>query len=90
MFHTAELTKKGEVWYTWGHNYFGQLGHGDTRSRKTPTKVSSLNSLVITQRSCGYDHTAALMGKGETLTWYAQVMMILDLSHCQQIYNISN
>ena len=67
--HTVALTKKGEV-FTWGLNNNGQLGHGDRKPRTVPTKVAGLDWLVITQISCGYQHTAALTGKGELLTWY--------------------
>ena len=43
--HTAGLTKKGEV-FTWGCNYYGQLGHGDYDERTIPTKVASLDGFV--------------------------------------------
>ena len=67
-FHTAGLTKNGEV-FTWGLNENGQLGHGDNYSRRVPTKVAGLDGLFITQISCGNYHTAALTVKGELLTW---------------------
>ena len=69
--YTAALTKKGEV-FTWGLNDSDQLGHGDKKNRKIPTKVAGLVGLVITQISCGTYHTAALTGKGELLTWCVQ------------------
>ena len=71
LFHIAGLTKKGEV-FTWGMNYHGQLGHGDSEGRTVPTKVESLDGLVITKISCGSDHTAALTDNGEILTWYVR------------------
>jgi alpha-tubulin suppressor-like RCC1 family protein len=70
-YHTVGLTKKGEV-FTWGHNYSGQLGHVDRNERKIPTKVASLDGLVITQISCGDSHIAVLTDKGEIFTWYVQ------------------
>lgn len=66
--HTAALTKKGEV-FTWGGNYCGELGHGDMASRDTSTKIASLDGVVITQISCGYNHMAALTQYGEVFTW---------------------
>jgi alpha-tubulin suppressor-like RCC1 family protein len=69
VYHTVGLTKKGKV-FSWGSNDCGQLGHGDTEDRRVPTKVESLDELVITKISCGYKHTAALTDKGEILTWY--------------------
>ena len=72
-YHTAALTKKGEV-FTWGLNSYGQLGYGDmTTLRKIPMKVKSLNGLIIIQISCGAWHTAALTNKGEMFTWYVFV-----------------
>jgi alpha-tubulin suppressor-like RCC1 family protein len=69
--HTVGLTKNGEV-FTWGSNYFGQLGHGDWESRLVPAKVESLDGLAITKISCGKNYTAALTDKGEIFTWYVR------------------
>jgi alpha-tubulin suppressor-like RCC1 family protein len=69
--HTTGLTKKGEV-FTWGNNCFGQLGHGNKEDREIPTKIASLDGIVIIKISCGADHTAALTDKGEIFTWYAR------------------
>jgi alpha-tubulin suppressor-like RCC1 family protein len=67
--HTVGLTKKGEV-FSWGANYSGQLGHGDEKDRTIPTKVESLDGIVIIKISCGSTFTVALTDKGEILTWY--------------------
>ena len=72
QYHTVGLTKKGEV-FTWGSNDIGQLGHGGRKSRIVPTKVAGLDGLVITQISCGANHTAALTDKGEVFTWCVQL-----------------
>ena len=69
FWHTVELTKNGEV-FTWGSNSWGELGHGDKKDRRVPTKVESLDGLVITKISCGPQHTAVLTDNGEILTWY--------------------
>ncbi|MHA1540016.1 MAG: RCC1 domain-containing protein [Alphaproteobacteria bacterium] len=31
--------------WSWGHNSFGQLGHGDTVSRHSPTKVTNISNV---------------------------------------------
>ena len=68
-YHTAALTKRGEV-FTWGYHYDGQLGHGDDKGCKhIPTKVASLDGVIIVKIACGVRHMAALTDKGELLTW---------------------
>ena len=55
-----------------GNNHFGQLGRGTTNLGPTttiPTRVISLDELIVTQISCGKWHTAALTDKGEIFTW---------------------
>ena len=68
-YHTAALTKEGKV-FTWGYNYFGQLGHGDNEERHIPTKVKSLDGLFIVKIACGPWHIVVLTDKGDTYTWY--------------------
>jgi alpha-tubulin suppressor-like RCC1 family protein len=70
-YHTVGLTKNGQV-FSWGHNDYGQLGHDDREDRSVPTKVESLDGLVITKVSCGQWHTAALTDNGDILTWYVR------------------
>jgi alpha-tubulin suppressor-like RCC1 family protein len=70
-YHTAALTRKGDV-FTWGNNGWGRLGHSDEESRRIPTKVAGLDGLFITKISCGRSYTAAITEKGEIFTWYAQ------------------
>ena len=40
------LLENGEV-YSWGHNYCGQLGHGDTEDRNTPTLISFFKGMKV-------------------------------------------
>lgn len=49
----------------WGRNYFGQLGLGNTEDQATPTRLTTIPSRKgkIISISCGYEHTAALLGK---------------------------
>jgi alpha-tubulin suppressor-like RCC1 family protein len=50
--------------FSWGKNNFGQLGHGDTKNRNTPTKVDFFDGKKILQISCGEYHCLALEGNG--------------------------
>lgn len=38
------LMENGDV-YSWGYNGYGQLGHGDTTNRNTPTRISTLSNI---------------------------------------------
>ena len=67
--HTVALTKEGKV-FTWGDNDDGQLGHGDYEHRHIPTKVESLDGLVIVKIACGVYHTIAITDDGDAYTWY--------------------
>lgn len=42
--HTAAIAGDGSVW-TWGWGHYGQLGHGDTVSKYTPSQVQFFSSL---------------------------------------------
>ena len=43
--HTVAVAGDDDEVYTWGRCVNGQLGHGDTAQRETPTKVDALNLL---------------------------------------------
>jgi len=60
------LKNDGTVW-GWGWNHYGQLGCGDTISRKFPVQVSNLNG-VIAIAGGGY-HSFALKSDGTVWTW---------------------
>ena len=46
--------------YSWGYNYYGQLGHGDRRKRSIPTIINGLTK--IKKIYCGAGHTMAING----------------------------
>src|SRR5690606_13516829 len=50
---------KGIV-YSWGRNVDGQLGHGDTDNRCTPTLINGLYN--IKKIFCGQSHSMAING----------------------------
>jgi len=45
--------------YSWGCGYDGQLGHGDTTSRKNPTLIKNLEGYKICAIAAGDTHTIA-------------------------------
>lgn len=48
--------------WSWGNNAHGQLGLKDTTNRFSPTPISSLDHLLISQISCGAEHSAIVAG----------------------------
>ncbi|GAB5372920.1 hypothetical protein AAMO2058_001705600 [Amorphochlora amoebiformis] len=65
--HNAFLTEDGNV-YTWGCNFYGQLGHGDNTNRSMPTYTAGLTNAEITEICCGLDYTVAL-SQNAIFTW---------------------
>lgn len=64
--HSAAITESGKL-YTWGYNYYGQLGNGSTDERHIPTCIISGKKVVDV--SLGWAHSAALIESGELYTW---------------------
>lgn len=58
----AILDESGYI-YTWGSNKHGQLGLGDFKNRKAPTKVSQLRKKKVKQIACGSGGFVAALGK---------------------------
>lgn len=59
QYHSVALTTDGRI-FTWGWGVYGQLGHGNTDERTTPTLVKSLLGIVVCHISAGYAHTLVL------------------------------
>lgn len=47
------LQSTGKI-FSWGDNQFGQLGHGDLRSRKLPTQLQSLKRKQVSEVQLGH------------------------------------
>jgi alpha-tubulin suppressor-like RCC1 family protein len=60
------LDANGHVW-TWGSNYYGQIGDGTEQPRLTPLLVPSLSCVVAI--SMGAFSTAAVTADGRLWTW---------------------
>jgi alpha-tubulin suppressor-like RCC1 family protein len=67
--HTAAVLDDGTL-YTWGANFWGQLGDGTTTDRPVPTLVPNFPppSTTITSISLGF-HNVALLSDGSLYTW---------------------
>ncbi|KAJ1477552.1 regulator of chromosome condensation 1/beta-lactamase-inhibitor protein II [Baffinella frigidus] len=61
--HVCVLTASGDAVVA-GANDYGQLGTGDLVARQAPLHVRALSGLVVTQVSCGDQHTLLLAAPG--------------------------
>lgn len=61
--HVVALGAGGEA-FSWGRNADGQLGHGDQRTRATPTAIAALNDKKIVAAATGKFHTVFVAADG--------------------------
>ena len=68
--HVLALTVDGRV-FSWGKNFYGQLGLGDHRDKSLPQHVSHLEeeSNKIVQVEAGMHHSLALTESGQVFAW---------------------
>ena len=67
--HSILLTESGDV-YTTGFNGYGQLGHGDTTSRNSFTKITALSNIIDVGCAGGrYGFSWALSATGRFYIW---------------------
>ncbi|WP_175428390.1 FIVAR domain-containing protein [Bacillus solimangrovi] len=69
--HTIALASDGTL-YTWGCNFDGQLGDGDSgegTNQASPIAIQIPKGAKIKQVSAGSDHTIALASDGTLYTW---------------------
>jgi uncharacterized repeat protein (TIGR01451 family) len=64
--HTIALKTDGTVW-TWGSNFYGQLGDGTRTQRAIPAQVAGLSN--VTAVSAGVSLSMALKSDGTVWTW---------------------
>jgi alpha-tubulin suppressor-like RCC1 family protein len=65
-YHTACIMSNGDV-YTFGNNWYGQLGDGTNNCRIIPTKVNlPLSAIGV---SCGGFYTTCVMSNGDVYTF---------------------
>jgi alpha-tubulin suppressor-like RCC1 family protein len=71
-YHSAAIDSTGKL-YTWGWNYYGQLGNstnvGTNTANFTPTQVTLPNGDTATSVSAGVWHTSVYCKSGNTYTF---------------------
>ena len=69
-FHSIVCTDDGRV-YSFGDGSHGQLGHGSTEDKLTPTLIQQvfLEKKFVIQVTCGFYHSMALASDGRLYTW---------------------
>ncbi|MEO6742278.1 MAG: hypothetical protein ABIP20_18700, partial [Chthoniobacteraceae bacterium] len=65
-FHTAGVRSDGTLW-TWGYNFYGQLGDGTTTQRNSPMQVGAATNWV--EVATGFYNTIALKADGTLWAW---------------------
>jgi len=70
--YSSAITSSGRI-FTWGSNWYGQLGDGTSTDILIPTEITHQFGLLlgetITQVSLGYGHSAAITSSGRIFTW---------------------
>ena len=61
--HVLAVDEKGRL-FSWGHNEYGQLGHGDRKDRWEPTQVIPAAMLVMRHVGAGKAFSMAVSEKG--------------------------
>ena len=65
-YHSAAIRQDGTLW-TWGDNYYGQLGDGTTTAQAAPQQVGALATWQ--SASAGNSHTVALRTDNTCWAW---------------------
>ena len=70
--HYLAITNSGQV-YSWGMNFYGQLGDGTTKDKSTPVNITEHFNLsdgeFITKIEAGSHHSIALTSLGRVFSW---------------------
>jgi alpha-tubulin suppressor-like RCC1 family protein len=64
--HSVALDSAGMVW-TWGRNFFGQLGDGTTENRLVPVNIGGLGEIL--RIAGGGSHTLVMASDGTVWAW---------------------
>jgi alpha-tubulin suppressor-like RCC1 family protein len=69
--HSLALTDRGQI-FSWGMSKFGQCGHGERQTVKTPKVIASFSPVGAVRCidiACGDRHSVALAADGRTYSW---------------------
>jgi len=65
-FHSAGLKSDGTLW-TWGYNYFGQLGDSSTKQKNNPVQIGKDSTWMSI--ALGANHSLGLKANGTLWAW---------------------
>jgi alpha-tubulin suppressor-like RCC1 family protein len=68
-YHSLIITADTGLVYSFGRNSKGQLGLGDTVSRKSPEQILAFGNAQIVTASCGGDHCLVVDKNDKVWTW---------------------
>ena len=66
--HSLALSSTGQI-FSWGRNYYGRLGHGDSNNRPVPTQIRALYSVDVRWVSAGVAYSCCVCREGKVYTW---------------------
>ncbi|WP_162055944.1 RCC1 domain-containing protein [Pontibacter pamirensis] len=67
-YHSSGVSADGKT-YTWGVNWYGQLGNGSTTNANVPQDISARIGKAVVSVANGYAHTLALASDGTVYAW---------------------
>jgi alpha-tubulin suppressor-like RCC1 family protein len=72
--HTVLVSTNGQHIWTFGNNYYGNLGHGDKKDRYVPKEIKRMENefpedVKIVGVGCGFAHTVLLSEDGKIWTF---------------------
>jgi RCC1 and BTB domain-containing protein len=86
--HSLVLTNCGDL-YGFGHNFYGQIGCGNTTDQLKPIKIHGFNYENIVSIACGVWHSLVLTETGQAYSWGWNGSIRLELGNTGIIYHKS-
>ncbi len=79
-FNAHLLAADSSIW-SWGANYYGQLGVGDTTMRTSPTQIPGLRNVINIFSGSDADHSLALLSDSTLRAWGSNRYGQLGIGH---------